>query len=60
MNPEIAAARRRLSTPRAAAVAGILFAVLFSASLLLMRFVLPEELTGPHAARLNNENPNRE
>jgi hypothetical protein len=50
MKPEISTARRRLSTPRAAAVAGILFAVLFSASLLLMRFVLPEELSGPNAA----------
>jgi Zn-dependent protease with chaperone function len=50
MNSNIAAARRRLSTPRAAAVAGILFAVLFSASLLLMRFVLPEDLSGPNAA----------
>jgi len=50
MNPEIAAVRRRLRTPRAAAVAGILFAVLFSASLLLIRMVLPEELSGPNAA----------
>ena len=50
MNPEIAAVRRRLSTPRAAAVAGILFAVLFTVSMLLMRFVLPEELSGPNAA----------
>jgi len=50
MNPEIAAARRRLRTPRAAAVAGILFAVLFSASMLLIRMVLPEELSGPNAA----------
>jgi hypothetical protein len=50
MNPEIAAVRRRLRTPRAAAVAGILFAVLFSASMLLIRLVLPEELSGPNAA----------
>jgi len=50
MNPEIAAVRRRLRTPRAAAVAGILFAVLFSASMLLIRLVLPEELAGPNAA----------
>ena len=50
MNPEIATARRRLRTPRAAAVAGILFAVLFTVSMLLIRFVFPEELAGPNAA----------
>jgi hypothetical protein len=50
MNPEIAAARQRLRTPRAAAVAGILFAVLFTVSMLLIRFTLPEELSGPNAA----------
>ena len=50
MNPEIAAVRRRLRTPRAAAVAGILFAVLFTVSMLLIRFALPEELSGPDAA----------
>lgn len=50
MNPEIAAARQKLRTPRAAAVAGILFAVLFSVSMLLIRLVLPEELAGPNAA----------
>jgi hypothetical protein len=50
MNPEIAAVRRRLRTPRAAALAGILFAVLFTVSMLLIRFTLPEELSGPNAA----------
>ena len=50
MNSDIAIARQRLRTPRAAAVAGILFAVLFSAALLLIRFALPEELSGPNAA----------
>ena len=50
MNSEIAAARRRLRTPRAAAIAGILFAVLFTVSMLLIRFTLPEELSGPNAA----------
>jgi hypothetical protein len=39
VNPEIAAVRRRLRTPRAAAVAGILFAVLFTVSMLLIRFI---------------------
>jgi hypothetical protein len=33
-----------LRSPRAAAVAGILFAVFFSASIILVRIVLPEEL----------------
>ena len=35
----------RLTTPRAAAVAGILFAVLFIASVGLMRLAIPEEIT---------------
>lgn len=33
---------RRLSTPRAAAIAGVLFAVLFAATLVLIRTALPE------------------
>jgi len=37
---------RRLTTPRAAAIAGILFGLLFSASLVLLRNALPEEFTG--------------
>ncbi len=36
---------RKLTTPRAAAIAGILFAVLFSASIVLVRTVTPQELT---------------
>jgi hypothetical protein len=36
---------RKLTTPRSAAVAGILFAVLFSASIILVRTVTPQELT---------------
>ena len=35
----------RLTTPRAAAVAGILFAVIFIASVGLMRLAIPEEVT---------------
>ena len=35
---------RRLTTPRAAAVAGILFALLFAASLILLRSSIPEGL----------------
>jgi hypothetical protein len=36
---------KRLETPRAAAVAGILFAVLFSTSMILIRLSIPEDLT---------------
>ncbi len=35
--------KRRLTTPRTAAIAGILFGLLFSASLVLMRTAIPEE-----------------
>ena len=35
----------RLTTPRAAAVAGIIFALLFAASLVLLRLSLPSDLT---------------
>jgi hypothetical protein len=38
--------RRPLSSPRAAAIAGVLFAVLFTAALVLMRSALPETLSG--------------
>lgn len=37
---------RRLTTPRAAGVAGVLFALLFGASLILLRLALPESLLG--------------
>jgi hypothetical protein len=36
---------RRLNTPRSAAAAGILFGVLFSASLILLRWAIPEGIT---------------
>ena len=36
---------RRLTTPRAAAVAGILFSLLFSTSLVLLRIAIPEDLS---------------
>jgi hypothetical protein len=44
-NPAVVSVRQRLRTPRAAAVAGILFAVLFVISVVLIRLVLPEDLT---------------
>jgi len=36
---------RRLTAPRAAAIAGILFTLLFSASLVLIRIAIPEDLS---------------
>ena len=50
MNPTVISVRQQLRTPRAAAVAGILFAVLFVVSMVLIRLALPEDLTGPDAA----------
>ena len=50
MNPVAASTRQRLRAPRAAAVAGILFAVLFTMSMVLLELVLPEDLSGPNAA----------
>ncbi len=50
MNSTAVTVRQRLRTPRAAAVAGILFAVLFFISMTLLRSVLPEDLAGPDAA----------
>jgi hypothetical protein len=37
--------KRRLTTPRTAAIAGILFGLLFSASLVLMRIAIPGDIT---------------
>ena len=37
---------RRLDTPRAAALAGVLFALLFTAALVLIRTSLPDQLSG--------------
>ena len=48
MNTEkIIRARQSMRTPRAAAIAGILFAVLFGISMILIRIALPTALTGP-------------
>jgi hypothetical protein len=41
VNPRIAVAQKRLTTPRAAAVAGILFSVLLLTSLVLVRISVP-------------------
>jgi hypothetical protein len=41
--------RQALRTPRSAAIAGILFALLFITSVGLMRLAIPEEIAGPDA-----------
>jgi hypothetical protein len=43
-------ARQAIKTPRTSAVAGIIFAVLFTISMVLMRLALSEELGGTNAA----------
>ena len=47
MRQPAGAADRALRTPRAAAVAGIVFAVLFALSIGLMRLAIPEGIAGP-------------
>lgn len=44
MNQHVPLTHQQFRTPRAAAVAGILFAVLFTTSVVLIRLVLPEDL----------------
>lgn len=44
-NAGTASRRRRMNSPRGAAIAGVLFALLFGTALILMRSALPEELT---------------
>jgi MFS family permease len=50
MNQQVALTRQALKTPRAAAVAGIIFAVLFTTSLVLIRLAFPEDLRGTNIA----------
>jgi hypothetical protein len=50
MNQQVALTRQALKTPRAAAIAGIIFAVLFTISLVLIRLAIPEELSGTNTA----------
>jgi hypothetical protein len=50
MNQRVTLTRQALKTPRAAAVAGIIFAVLFTISIVLMRLAIPEELSGSNTA----------
>ncbi len=50
MNQQVALTRQALKTPRAAAVAGIIFAVLFTTSFVLIHLALPEDLRGTNTA----------
>ena len=50
MNQQVILTHQALKTPRAAAVAGIIFAVLFTISMLLIRLTLPEQLSGTDTA----------
>ena len=50
MNQQITLTRQAIRTPRAAAVAGIIFAVLFTTTIVLIRLTLPESLTGSSTA----------
>src|SRR6266700_3069661 len=50
MKQQVALTHQALKTPRAAAVAGIIFSVLFTASIVLIRLALPEELSGTNTA----------
>jgi hypothetical protein len=52
MKQQVTLTRQALKTPRAAAVAGIIFAVLFTISLVLIRLAIPEELSGTNTAAL--------
>jgi len=50
MKQQVVLTRQALKTPRAAAVAGIIFAVLFTTSMVLIRLAIPEELSGSNTA----------
>ena len=50
MNQRVTLTRQAIRTPRAAAVAGIIFAVLFTISMVLIRLAIPEELSGSNTA----------
>ena len=50
MKQHVALTRQAIRTPRAAAVAGIIFSVLFTTSMVLIRLAIPEELSGTDVA----------
>jgi hypothetical protein len=50
MQHQVTLTRQAIRTPRAAAVAGIVFSVLFTTSMVLIRLALPEQLRGTDVA----------
>jgi hypothetical protein len=50
MKQQVVLTRQALKTPRAAAVAGIVFAVLFTTSMVLIRLAIPEDLQATNTA----------
>jgi hypothetical protein len=54
MNQESALIRQRLRTPRASAIAGIIFSLLFIASLLIFWVSIPANPLGPEIAVINH------
>jgi hypothetical protein len=50
MNQQVILTRQALRTPHAAAVAGIIFAVLFTTSIVLIRIALAEDSSGTNTA----------
>ena len=50
MKQQVTLTRQAIRTPRAAAVAGIIFSVLFTTSMILIRLALPEDLRGTNVA----------
>jgi hypothetical protein len=54
VDTQVAVARRSLKTPRAASIAGILFAVLYGASLILIRLSIPADPATDTAAWLES------
>jgi hypothetical protein len=54
MNQKSALIRQRMRTPRSAAIAGILFSLLFTASLLLIWVSIPANPLGPASAVVNH------
>src|SRR4051794_9749769 len=54
MNHESALIRQRMRTPRTAAIAGIIFSVLFITSLLLIWISIPADPRGPAADVTNH------
>src|SRR5437762_720486 len=52
MKQQVVSTRQALKTPRAAAVAGIIFAVLFTTSIVLMRLAIMYTITNVYAIRM--------